>query len=70
MRRNFALGHVFAGEDFLDGRPRELAVDNIIETLRNNGYGDTLELKGLEALDEYFDMRQGKAKVIRDLHQS
>ena len=35
-------------------------------TLRNNGYGDTLEEKGQEALDNYFDVRQGKAEAIQD----
>ena len=39
---------------------------NVIETLRNNGYGDTLEVKGQEALDNYFDMRQGAAEAIQD----
>ena len=33
----------------------------MIETTRNNGYGDTLEEKGQEALDNYFDMRQAEA---------
>ena len=36
-------------------------VDNNIETLRNNGYDNTLEEKGQEALENHFDMRQGKA---------
>ena len=40
------------------------SVDNIIDTLRNNGYGDTLAEKGQEALDNYFDMRQ--PKTIQD----
>ena len=35
-------------------------VDNNIETLSNNGYGDILEEKCQEALDNHFDMRQGK----------
>ena len=41
-------------------------MDIIIETLRNNGYGDTLEEKGQAALDNNFDMRQGKAEVSQD----
>ena len=36
-------------------------MDNNIETLSNFGYGDTFEEKGQEALDNYFDVRQGKA---------
>ena len=41
-------------------------VDNISVTLRNNGDGDTLEEKGQEALDNFFDMRQGEAEAIQD----
>ena len=41
-------------------------VDNIAETLRNHGYGDTLGEKGQEALDNHFDARQGKAEAIQD----
>ena len=41
-------------------------VENNIETFRNNGYGDTLEDKDQEALDNYFDMRQGEAEAIQD----
>ena len=36
-------------------------MDNNIEALSNNGYENTLEEKGREALDNHFDMRQGKA---------
>ena len=48
------------------GRQRIFAVDNIIETLRNNGYGDTLEEQGQEALDNYFILRQGEAEAIQE----
>ena len=41
-------------------------VDNIAETLRNHGYGDTLGEKGQEALDNHFDARQGNAEAIQD----
>ena len=41
-------------------------VDSIIETLSNNGYGDTLQEKGQVVLDNYFDMRLGKAEAIQD----
>ena len=34
----------------------DVTVDNIITTLRNNGYGNTPEEKGQEALDNYFDV--------------
>ena len=39
-------------------------VGNIIETLRNNGNGDTFAEKDQEALDNYFHERQGKAEAI------
>ena len=41
-------------------------VNNIVTTLMNSGYGDTLEEKCREALDKYFDMRQGKTEAIED----
>ena len=41
-------------------------MENIIETLRNSGYGDTFEEKGQEALGNYFDLRQSKAEAIQD----
>ena len=39
--------------------------DNIIKCLKDNGYGELLEELGQEALDNYFDMRQGKAESIQ-----
>ena len=41
-------------------------VDNIIKCLKDNGYGELPEELGQEALDNYFDMRQGKAESIQD----
>ena len=41
-------------------------VDNIIQCLNDNGYGELPEELGQEALDNYFDMRQGKAESILD----
>ena len=40
----------------------QFAVDNIIQCLKDNGYGELPEELGQEALDNYFDMRQGKAE--------
>ena len=48
------------------GDVANFSVDHIIETLRNNGYGDTLEEEGQGALDNYFDMRRGKGEAIQD----
>ena len=48
---------------------RDLAtftVDSIIETLRHDGYRDTLEEKVQEALDNYFDTRHGTAEGNQD----
>ena len=44
----------------------QFTVDNIIQCLKDNGYGELLEELGQEALDNYFDMRQGKAESILD----
>ena len=44
----------------------QFAVDNIIKCLKDNGYGELPEELGQEALDNYFDMRQGKAESIQD----
>ena len=44
----------------------QFAVDNIIQYLKDNGYGELPEELGQEALDNYFDMRQGKAESIQD----
>ena len=48
------------------GDQANFTVDNIIETLRNNGSRDTLEENCQEALDNYFAMRQSKAEAIQD----
>ena len=44
----------------------QFTVDNIIQCLQDNGYGELPEELGQEALDNYFDMRQGKAESIQD----
>ena len=44
----------------------QFTVDNIIKCLKGNGYGELPEELGQEALDNYFDMRQGKAESIQD----
>ena len=41
-------------------------MDNILQCLKDNGYGELPEELGQEALDNYFDMRQGKAESILD----
>ena len=41
-------------------------MDNIIQCLKDNGYGELPEELGQEALDNCFDMRQGKAEIIQD----
>ena len=44
----------------------QFTVDNIIQCLKDNRYGELPEELGQEALDNYFDMRQGKAESIQD----
>ena len=44
----------------------QFTVDNIIQCLKDNGCGELPEELGHEALDNYFDMRQGKAESIQD----
>ena len=44
----------------------QFTVDNIIQCLKDNGYGELLEELGQEASDNYFHMRQGKAESIQD----
>ena len=44
----------------------QFTVDNIIQCLKHNGYGELPEELGQEALDYFFDMRQGKAESILD----
>ena len=44
----------------------QFTVDNIIQCLKDTGYGELPEELGQEALDKYFDMRQGKAESILD----
>ena len=41
-------------------------MDNIVQTLKDDGYGDTPEEKCQEALDNYSDTRRGKAEAIQD----
>ena len=48
------------------GDPANFTVQNTIETLRNGGYGDTLDEKSQEVLDKHLGTRQGKAEAIRD----
>ena len=44
----------------------QFTVDNIIQCIKNNGYGEQPEELGQEALDNSFDLRQGKAESIQD----
>ena len=44
----------------------QFIVDNIIQCHKDNGYGKLPEELGQEALDNCFDMRQGKAESIQD----
>ena len=44
----------------------QFTVGNIIQCLKDNGYGELPEELGQEALNNYFDMRQGKAESIQD----
>ena len=44
----------------------QFTVDNIIQCLKDNGYGELPEELGQEALDNSFAMRQGKAESILD----
>ena len=44
----------------------QFTVDNIIQCFKDKGYGELLVELGQEALDNYFDMRQGKAESILD----
>ena len=44
----------------------QFTVDNIFRCLKDNGYGELPEELGQEALDNNFDMRQGKAESIQD----
>ena len=44
----------------------QFTVDNIVQCFKDNGYGELPEELGQEALDNYFDMRQGKAESILD----
>ena len=77
--KNHALSHASTGENSMDSRSRSSRLclgreilanfteENIITTLRNTDWkGTLLKKKGQEALDNYFDMRQGKAEAIQD----
>ena len=44
----------------------QFTVDNINQCFKDNGYGELPEELGQEALDHYFDTRQGKAESILD----
>ena len=44
----------------------QFTVDNIIQCFKDNGFGERPEELGQETLDNYFDMRQGKAESILD----
>ena len=44
----------------------QLTVVNIIQCFKDNGYGEFPEELGQEALDNFFDMRRGKAESILD----
>ena len=43
----------------------QFTVDNIIQCLKDNGYGELPEELGQEALDNYFDMRQREAESMQ-----
>ena len=43
----------------------QFTVDNIIQCLKDNGYGELPEELGQEALDNYFDMRQSEAESMQ-----
>ena len=42
----------------------QFTVDNIIQCLKDKGYGELSEELEQEALDNHFDMRQGKAESM------
>ena len=42
----------------------QFTLDNIIQCLKDKGYGELLEELGQEAFDNNFDMGQGKAESI------
>ena len=44
----------------------QFTVDNIIQCIQDNGCGELPVELGQEALDNYFDMRQGKAESMQD----
>ena len=44
----------------------QFTVDNIIQCLKDNSYGELPEELGQAALDNYFEMTQGKAESIQD----
>ena len=44
----------------------QFTVDNIIKCLKDNGHGELPEELGQVALDNHFDMRQGKAESNQD----
>ena len=47
----------------------QITTDNIIQCLKDNVYGELPDELGQEALDNYFDMRQGKAeRILEEIH--
>ena len=46
------------------GDQANFTVDDIIETIRNSGYEDTVEERGQEAVDHYLSMKQREAEAI------
>ena len=44
----------------------QFIVGKIIQCLKDNGHGEVPEELGQEALENFFDMRQGKGESIQD----
>ena len=76
MRRNLALGHASTGEDSLEIRNTLSRRCLVRETWRTSlwttssrrsekCYGDTFEEQDQQALDNHFDMRQGRAEAFQ-----
>ena len=65
--RAAALGSLFVGMTKLGTQDvSQFTVGIILHCLQDNGYGELPGELGQEALDNYFDMRQGKAESIQD----
>ena len=58
--------HCFGPRPYRRGLPGQADRQDEAWTLREIGHGDTLEEKDQEALDNCFDMSQGKAEAMRE----